>query len=200
MDRETSIYHAAVRLFEERGYHATSVQDLADAVGLQKASLYHYMSGKEDLLFRIVERTMAGYLSDLAEVGRTSGTGAECLQALVRRHVARVCEEAATLTILLRDAHGLTGEARERAIGLTDRYTEGVAEILRRGAADGSLRRDLDPAIAALFLLGALNWIHRWYRPGGRLAPPEIADRFWAFVCHGFLPPEGGRGDVRPPT
>jgi AcrR family transcriptional regulator len=191
LDREASIYDAAVRLFEERGYHATSIQDLADAVGLQKASLYHYISGKEDLLLRIVERTMAGYLADLTQAEAAPGTGAERLHALVRLHVARVCEEAATLTILLRDAHGLTGEARARAVALTDRYTDGVTRLLRQGAEDGSLRSDLDPPVAALFLLGALNWIHRWYRPGGRLSPSELADRFWALIAQGFLPPKG---------
>ncbi len=186
-DRKRTIYDTAVRLFKAQGYHATSVKEIADAVGLQKGSLYHYMSGKEDLLLEIARTAITAYLADLERVRREDGTGREMLSHLIRRHVERVTRDTDTITVLLREARSLSEKARSEIHGLTSRYTDGLAEIVEKGARDGSLAF-ADPALAALAILGALNWMTQWYVPGGRLDPARIAELIDALVLEGLRP------------
>jgi AcrR family transcriptional regulator len=190
--REAAIYSAAVRLFRDKGYHATSVQDLADAVGLQKASLYHYIRGKEDLLLRLTRDAIAGHLEDLAAAEVSGGTGRQRLVRLLFAHVRRICANSDLLTVLLREAHALSPPAQEEVRRLSARYQHGLAGVVVDGVQDGSLTV-ADPALAALALLGAVNWIHRWYRPEGRLSPDEIAAGMIDLFLHGLAPAPSAR-------
>lgn len=186
-DRKRTIFDTAVRLFKTKGYHATSVKEIADAVGLQKGSLYHYMTGKEDLLDEIARTAISAYLVDLRKVEEEGGSGREMLAHLVRRHVDRVTRDTDTITVLLREAHALSAKAKEEIHALTSRYTDGLVAILGRGVADGSLAC-ADPALAALAILGALNWMTQWYVPGGRLTPGRIAELLEALILEGLRP------------
>lgn len=186
-DRKRTIYDTAVRLFKTQGYHATSVKEIADAVGLQKGSLYHYMSGKEDLLFEIARTAIGAYLADLEVVNRAGGSGREMLSHLIRRHVERVTRDTDTITVLLREAQSLSAKARSEIHGLTSRYTDGLVTIVSAGVEDGSLSF-ADPALASLAILGALNWMTQWYVSGGRLTPCRIADLLDTLVLDGLRP------------
>jgi AcrR family transcriptional regulator len=189
--KEREILEAAVALFRDKGYHATSMQDIADAVGLQKGSLYHYIAGKEELLFRIAFETISHYNRLLETILASSLPAAEKLRRAVRAHVFMQTHDVGTVT-LLRDSGALRPEQREIIHGLTRRYAELVEALIGHGIADGDFRA-LDAKMAAFAILGACNWIHRWYAPNGRLRPDEIAGHFADFFLNGIAGAEAGR-------
>jgi AcrR family transcriptional regulator len=185
-ERSEEVYAAALRLFTEKGYHATSMQDIAAAVGLYKGSLYHYIGSKEDLLLEVFERAMGSLLTDVEKVvADNSICPSEQLRQLVHAHVTAVAANREALTVYLHDFRALAGEAFERVREQRERYRALVEHVIRRGVDSGELHAK-DVGIATLAVLGMCNWLVQWYRPGGRLRPAQIADRFTDLVLSGL--------------
>lgn len=165
---------AAIRLFHEKGFHATSMQDIADAVGLQKGSLYHYISSKEDLLTVIVHGAIAQYIGRLAEVKAMDLPVRQKLELAVRHHLTGIAENLSMLTIFLRESYALNPEQQTLIAEESARYNRMFEELYAEGVARGEMR-DLDPKLVTRTVLGACNWYYRWYRPDGALSIDEMA-------------------------
>jgi len=180
-NKQADILGAATRLFQQKGYHATSMQDIADAVGLQKGSLYHYISGKEDLLVVIIQDAIAQYNESLAEVKAMDLPVRERLELAVRYHLKGIADNLGMLTIFLRESYALN-EKQQRQISIESaRYNQMFEDLYREGIAAGQVR-DLDPKLVTRTVLGACNWFYRWYDPNGEKSLDELAD-FFSEVC-----------------
>jgi AcrR family transcriptional regulator len=122
-ERAEEVYSAALRLFHEKGYHATSMQDIAAAVGLYKGSLYHYIGSKEDLLVQVFERAMASLLADVERiVADASLPPRKQLQLVVQAHVSAVADNRDALTVYLYEFRALAGEALDKVRAQRERY------------------------------------------------------------------------------
>lgn len=176
-DRELAIRAAALRIFREKGYHAASMQDIADAVGLYKGSLYHYVSSKEELLIRLFEGRAEQVLREIDAVASGPGTPSERLRGSVRTYVLGVLRNLDSVHVYLREEQALPPWALQQVHreqrAMRDLFERVIGEGIREGEFVGS-----DPKLAALALLGMCTWVHRWYRPRGRLAETVIADDF----------------------
>jgi len=176
-EREKSIRAAALRIFRQKGYHAASMQNIADAVGLYKGSLYYYVSSKEELLVRLFEGRADQVLGDLRAITCGTGTCTERLHAMVRAYVLGVLRNLDSVRVYLREEHALPPAAL-RQVHAEQRTMRDLFEgVIGDGMRDGSFG-GTDPKLAALALLGMCTWVHRWYRPKGRLAETAIADDF----------------------
>jgi TetR/AcrR family transcriptional regulator, cholesterol catabolism regulator len=185
-DRGQEVYTAALRLFREKGYHATSMQDIAAAVGLYKGSLYHYIGGKEDLLVRVFERGMGTLLADVERIVADTSLGPRAqIREVVAAHVRAVADNLEALTVYLHEFRALEGGALERVRQQRERYTELVAEIIGRGVRRGEFVAP-DVGIATLAMIGMCNWMCQWYRPGGRLRASEIGRLFADLLLDGL--------------
>jgi TetR/AcrR family transcriptional regulator, cholesterol catabolism regulator len=185
-NRDEEVYAAALRLFTEKGYHATSMQDIAAAVGLYKGSLYHYIGGKEELLARVFERGMGSLLDEVeAIVADSSLAASRQLRLILRAHVAAVATNREALTVYLHEFRALAGEALDSVREQRERYRRLVEAVVERGVRSGEFGA-VDEAIATLGVLGMCNWIVQWYRPGGRLRPAQIADQFADILLRGL--------------
>ncbi|MCL6633833.1 MAG: TetR/AcrR family transcriptional regulator [Alicyclobacillus herbarius] len=190
-NKQKEIALAAVKLFEQKGYHATSVQDIADEVGLQKGSLYHYIHSKEDLLLQIAHQAITDFNQRLEQVLNSEMSAREKLVQAIENHLTVSISNLQTTTVLLREAFSL-GEPQHRVIqDLTDRYLNLWTQILIDGKESGEFTVE-EPKITALALLGACNWVYRWYRPEGALDAKEITKVFGDLFLHGLLA-DGGR-------
>lgn len=183
--REQEIRQAALRLFREKGYHATSIQDLARAVGLQKASLYYYFSTKEELLAGIAAEAITRYTGSLEQIATGPGSAREKLQAAIRNHLVTLAAHRDLVTIYLRDSYALTPEQQEPVRREGRRYVELFERIIREGIETGDFASE-DPKMAALAVVGACNWFYTWFDEGGRLSPEAIAERFAATFLDGL--------------
>ncbi len=176
---------AAINLFREKGYHATSMQDIADAVGLQKGSLYHYISSKEDLLVVIIHDALTQYNTRLAEVREMDLPARRRLELAVRNHLKGIAENLGLMTIFLRESYALSPEQQRMIDEESDRYNRMFEALFEEGVRSGELR-DLDPRLVTRTVLGACNWFYRWYKPEGNRSIDELADFFVDVLFNGI--------------
>jgi AcrR family transcriptional regulator len=194
-DRTAHIYRVAAGIMCKKGYEATSMNDIAEAVGLTKAGLYHYIRGKEDLLFQIMSFGMDMVDEDVIAPARRIGDPESRLRAVVERHCRRIMEQGGAVTILLEEMPALT-PAHQRVIRNRKRgYFELVRDTLGELSAEGSLR-ELDSTVAAFTLFGMILWTSRWYRHGGTLTPEQAAADLGEMAMNAVL--NGSRQDRLP--
>jgi AcrR family transcriptional regulator len=167
------------------------MQDIAEAVGLYKGSLYHYIGGKEDLLVRVFEHAMGSLLVDAERIVRDTSLAPRAqLRLLIQAHVCAVANNLDALTVYLHEFRALAGESLSRVRAQRERYRELVAIVVERGVRLGEFATQ-DVGIATLGLLGMCNWIVQWYRPDGRLGPAEVADQFADLITDGLTAQRG---------
>ncbi|HET8527643.1 MAG TPA: TetR/AcrR family transcriptional regulator [Gaiellaceae bacterium] len=188
--RRTELTRAAARLFAEKGYHGTSTADLAEALGVQKGSLYAHIESKADLLWEVAREGSEAFHAALDSVPE-EGSVVERIRAALRAHLRVVAEQLDVATVFTREWRYLEGERRERFVAERRRYEERFRALFREGRDRGDLRSDLDDATAALLALSAVNWAYTWLRAGSQT--DELADRFTALLLDGM------RGYATPP-
>jgi len=158
-----AVLAAAVELFNERGYEATSMEELAARLGITKSTIYHHVSGKEELLRMAVDRALDGLFAAARESTGRPGPAIDQLDYLVRRSVAVLVDRLPFVTLLLR-VRGNTPVER-RALARRREFDAVVIELVKQAQADGDVRPDLDPAVASRLLFGMINSTTEWYRP-----------------------------------
>jgi TetR/AcrR family transcriptional regulator, cholesterol catabolism regulator len=187
MPREQQVRAAALRLFRDKGYHATSMRDIAEAVGINKGSLYSYIRSKEDLLIPFFERAMGLLLVEIEAISADpSLTPTERLKRAIKAHILNVAEHHDILTVYLSEWRQLTADSLSTVRGQRERYAALFLAILEDGQRVGEFR-PIDARITALGMIGMCNYLFRWYRSDGRLAPEQIADVLTDLLLRGVV-------------
>jgi AcrR family transcriptional regulator len=168
-----SLTDVALRVFAERGYDGASMDDVARAAGITKASIYHHVSAKEEFLARGLRRALDALFAILEEERASEGEPSARLEYILGRVAETTLELLPELSVLFR-VRGNSPTERE-AIERRRRFDRIVAELISAGQKAGTVRRDVDPAITARLLFGLSNSVVEWYRPGGRAQADEIA-------------------------
>lgn len=180
------IFAEAVRIFKEKGYHATSMQNIADAVGLQKGSLYHYISSKEELLFKIFEHSSGALTRQLEEIVASTDAPTEKLQHAIDAHLTALCEQLDIYTVYLSERRALSGRNHAKVRAEAERAARLLEQIIQQGI-DHKNFRPVDAKMAAHAILGMCNWLYQWYSPDGRLTPQQIAEIFSDLTLDGLV-------------
>lgn len=176
---------AAVRLFRERGYHATSMQDLAEAVGVQRGSLYHYIEAKEDLLWEIMAHAMATLREGVGPAMQAALPASTRLRTAVAAHLRTAARIRDELTILHVELKSLSRRRREAMVAMRDEYERIFRALVRDGVAAGEFR-PVDEKAAVFAMLGACNWFTQWYNPAGSAGYESFADTFTGLFLDGL--------------
>ena len=181
--RRSELTREAARLFAEKGYHGTSIGDLADAMGVQKASLYHHIASKADLLWDVARDGAAAFHAALDGIDeRLPAT--EKLRLALRAHLRVVSEQLDVATVFVREWRYLDDARREEFLAERRRYEERIRALFRDGVEQSELRTDLDVNAAARLFLSAANWAYTWLQPGRDT--DDLADRFFALLVDGM--------------
>lgn len=182
--RREEILHAALRAFRERGYHATTLDDIAHRLGVRSTALYHYFPDKESILY-------ACHCESLAEVGRVleraeerCSSAADRLRCVIREH-ARVMTDSLEGSPFAFEVAALKPEHRAEVVAARDSYERALRQIISEGIATGEFR-PVDPKLAVFAILGAVNWIARWYVPDGPTHGSELGDHFAEHLVKGL--------------
>ncbi len=181
--RRSELTREAARLFAEKGYHGTSIGDLADAMGVQKASLYHHLASKADLLWDVARDGAAAFHAELDGIDERL-PAIEKLRLALRAHLRVVSEQLDIATVFVREWRYLEGERRDEFIAERRRYEERIRALFREGVEQSELRTDLDVGVAALVFLSAANWAYTWLQPGRDT--DDLADRFFELLVDGM--------------
>jgi AcrR family transcriptional regulator len=174
---------AAVRLFNERGYEATSMGDLAERLGITKSSIYHHVASKQELLRMAIDHALDGLFEAADEVRALKAPAIDRLELLIRRSVLVLAERLEFVTLLLR-VRGNTA-VEQRALLRRREFDARVTELVQLAQADGSVRPDVDPATAARLLFGMVKSLTEWYRPD-RGGAEALADTVIAIAFEGL--------------
>lgn len=177
--RRREIDEVASELFHANGYAGTSVRDIARALDIQGASLYAHVASKEDVLFSIVDRAASAFeaAAAAAEADTSAADPLERLAALVEAHVDVVTSDPERASVFVTEWRHLSADRRAAVAERRDAYERRFRATIGEGMSVGALRQT-DPAIAATFILTALNGIAGWYHPDGRLSADRIADHY----------------------
>jgi AcrR family transcriptional regulator len=176
----------AARQFADKGYHGTSIGDLAGALGLQKSSVYTHINGKEDLLVQIALDGSRTFHEGLDTLPAAAGA-AEKLRLGLRRHLRTVAGQLGVAVIWLHEWRHLTGSAREEFLAGRRRYEQRVRKLFDEAVASGDLVHDLDIKRATLIYLSVANWSYTWLRPEDPI--DSIADSIWESLVSSWRSP-----------
>jgi AcrR family transcriptional regulator len=172
--REDQLLEAASRLFNEQGYHNTSMQDLADALGLQKGSLYYYIESKSELLRRLLERATSLLAAGIDDIYAADLPPTDKLRWAVENHARAVMEHLDLVSVYLHEYRHLPPAQREKALAARKHYERVLMQIVEDGIAAGDFR-PVNVKVAVFGLLGTLNWTQEWYSPEGQNSAKQIA-------------------------
>jgi TetR/AcrR family transcriptional regulator, cholesterol catabolism regulator len=183
MSRKDELSREAARLFAAKGYHGTSVGDLAESLGVQKGSLYAHMQGKEDLLYETMRAGADAFHGALDSVPETAAP-AEKIRLALGAHLRVVAEQLEVATVFVQEWRYLEGGRLDEIAAERRRYEERIRDLFRDGVEGSELRTDLDVPTAALLFLSAANWAYTWLRPDGDTV--ALADRLFAALLDGM--------------
>lgn len=183
--REAELYATATRLFRQRGYHATSMQDLGEALGMNRGSLYHYISGKDELLWAILNRALDLLEARVLPLLDTVAPPVERLTAAIREHLRVAADHVDELSLIQIELRSLNPERQREIIHRRNAYENRWRGTIEAGIDDGSLR-PFDVRLAGIGILSACNWFTQWYRPDGPMSVDQIADAFGELFLGGL--------------
>ena len=169
-----SLLDVAVAVFIERGYEATSMDELAARLGVTKSAIYHHVPSKVELLRLALDRALDALFAVTSETGATTGPAIERLEYVVRGSVRVLAAELPFVTLLLR-LRGNT-EVERTALQRRREFDRVVTGLVRAAEHEGDVRTDVDPAVISRLLFGTVNSLSEWYRPGGDLSADDLAD------------------------
>ena len=175
--REAELRRAATRLFRERGFHATSMQDLAETLGMNRGSLYHYIESKDDLLWGIVSETMDRLRASVEPVLEGDGAAADRLRGAIAAHLAFAADHADEMSLVQVELRALPVPRREALVAERDAYEQRWRGVLEEAVRDGAVQ-PVDVRLTGIAILSACNWFTQWYRPDGALGVDDIATAF----------------------
>ena len=186
-ERLAGIYRTAAQIILRKGYDATSVNDIANALGMTKAGLYHYINGKKELLFNIMNFGLDELREEVVTPAQAIADMGARLRFIITSHAQLVTRGQGAITILVDEVMALT-PAQNRIITRRKReYFDRLREVLDQLKAEGRLQ-DVDTTVATFSLLGMINWLSRWFRRDGDLTEEQVAEEIAKIALQGLLP------------
>jgi AcrR family transcriptional regulator len=175
-NRERQVIDAAVEVFWSKGYSAASVQEVADLVGVQKGSLYHYISSKEELLFRIFEGSHEAAIRLMEDVRALDCGPVGRLREYLVRYIVNYVENFKVVGLYYREWRFIEGDGALKLRQRRRMYDTFISDLLTEALHEGEIPAEIDTKLATYFVMAAINGIADWYRPGGALSAREIAE------------------------
>lgn len=182
------VRRAAAVIMAEKGYQATTIRDIAEALGVRKATIHHHIGSKANLLFSLIEQLQLPGREIMQQVAAAEGDPRARLHLFVELTLSRIAENPIVSRILVHEFRYLEGEYLERATAIRSEYEQFLTALILEGQASGDFNAALDPVIAAINTLLMLNSLNEWYRPKGRYGLDKIIEAVAAMVLSGLSP------------
>lgn len=184
--RAAEVYRTAAKIILQKGYDATSVSDIADALGITKAGLYHYIKGKTELLFEIMRFGLEELEREVMVPAREIADPEERLRFVVATHASLVTRGDGAVTILVDEARALTPAQNRKVTKLKRAYLDYLRDTIVELREAGKLR-EVHPTVAAFNIIASINWLSRWYHADRELTADQIAEQIVDITLHGIL-------------
>jgi TetR/AcrR family transcriptional regulator, cholesterol catabolism regulator len=185
--RRLEILDTAAHLFRIKGYAGTSLQDVANAIGITKAAIYYHFQSKDDLLFEMHERIIRESLMRVRRIVAGHDSPAMKMQRILRSHIDTLLKNLDANVVFQRETGQLPADREDEIRHQEKEHDLLIRQVYSDGVRAGEFR-DFDPAVAVNLLLGACNATYRWYRPSGRVRPAEVVDLILDLLSGGYRP------------
>lgn len=185
--RRQELIDAAAKIFQDKGYEAASIQDVADALGILKGSVYYYIDSKEDLLFATIQEVHESALANTDKLRMLDEDPLTLIRLFIESHVKHVSANFVKATVFFHDFRSLDPERHDYIVKERDSYDLLLRDLVSRGQREGEICPDIDPKIATLAMLGMMNWTYQWYKVGGSMDPSEIGRQFADLALAGLV-------------
>ena len=185
MTRE-DILEAAAQVFRQKGFHGASMSDIAEAVNLRKASLYHHVSSKQEILIEILDRALQLLLEKISPITTQNISADKKLRLMIRQYLQILVENIDLATVLLFEHRALERRQHARHIPNRDKFESLWKDVIKEGVRRKLFKFD-DPSMVVRALLGLMNWTITWYRPDGEKTIEQVADDYSNLLLHGLL-------------
>ncbi len=173
-DKRQEVLSRAVTIFGSRGYRATSMNDIAAEVGLSKSALYHYFSGKEELLASVCEAVVRDNIAQARRIAIEGASPHVALRAMLVERVAYTCDNSRILQVFYEEDAELPSRLRARVTQCRREYQQVLTDLIEQGVAEGHFVLSTSPTIVANSFIGACNWAYKWYQPRGPSSSAEL--------------------------
>jgi AcrR family transcriptional regulator len=200
LNMKEEILGAAIRLFTRKGYVNTSMDDIAEAVGLTKGGLYHYVGKKEDLLTDIHDEFFDAFFARMSAAVESAANPQNKLRNWVRAHATIMRDYQGHIKVFFTEIDQLPEDTLKRMVERRDRVQGMLTEILAAGVEKGEIRGDVNPQITSFLILGMINWLYVWYRPEGAASIEAITGDILLLVLHGLSPAASADAEAPHPT
>jgi AcrR family transcriptional regulator len=188
-ERWETVLVAASDVFRRIGYGQATLEDVAQEVGISRATLYYYVGTKEELLIALLKGPIQQVTTSLEEVADRDIPAADKLAATLREYVRLLEEHPALFIFLSENVHlVMSGVEADEIRATADRYGHVLTEVIADGMSSGEFRSDIAPLVAVLGIIGMFNWMHRWFRPDGSRPLASIGDDFVSMALRGLQP------------
>jgi AcrR family transcriptional regulator len=184
--KRQAVLREAARAFRSKGYHQTSLEDVARALNVTKPALYYYFKSKEEILFQCHMLSLDLGERAMKEARAKKQANRDMLARFLGRYIELIAGELGDLA-MLSEVDALTGDYRREVLRRRRQFDRRFRELIARGVADGSIRQ-VDPKLAVFFFMGAVQTLTRWYDPEGPLAGPDVAEAFVDLLLEGLRP------------
>ena len=180
------ILDAAAQVFRQKGFHGASMADIADAVKLQKASLYHHVSSKQEILLALLDRALEMLFEQVDVVAKQPLPADEKLRQMVQVYLRLLAENSDLSSVLLFEHRSLQPDQHKRHIPNRDRFEALWRDVIQDGVQSGLFVCE-DVSLAARGLMGIMNWTLTWFRSNGSLSIEQVADQYTSMYLNGLL-------------
>ena len=186
LQKTEEIYRVIARLFAYRGYHSTSMREIARELGMNQSSLYHYFASKQDILFTLMNDAMDDVLAILEEISSTDLLPEDRLNRVLSFYTQYYAGDQERLILLINEMNSLNEEYRSILVRKQRRYVQLIKSILEELAAQGKIKQ-IDPAIATFAFFGMVHYTIKWYHKDGPVSLDQLADAFVEIFTKGVL-------------
>lgn len=180
------ILDAAAQVFRQKGFHGASMSDIAEALNVQKASLYHHVASKQEILLAVLERALGMLTNHIASIASQSIPADEKLRLMIRGYLGVLADHADLTSVLLFEHRSLDKKSHARHVPLRDNFEKLWRDVLDEGVAKKTFALS-DTGLATRAIMGTLNWTLTWYHPNGPKSIEQIADEYSDFILKGML-------------
>ncbi|OLO36345.1 hypothetical protein BTR23_15865 [Alkalihalophilus pseudofirmus] len=175
--KKKEIIRSAAKTLQEKGFHGTTMEEIAAQLLMTKGSLYHYFKNKEDLLYQCHKIILEISIKQIEEILETEQSNTNKIEAIIRFHINLAIEENAMFSLIDNPEHTFSKENFEKIRKRRSYYSRCIDKVLEQGVENGEFR-NIDIKMSRFIILGSLNWIQQWYNPQGNRSPEEISEYF----------------------
>jgi AcrR family transcriptional regulator len=198
-ERWSELIEVATDVFYAKGYDAASLQDIADRLGMLKGSLYYYIQSKEDLLYDVIRTVHSEGLANIESLAAGEGDPLERLRNVIIGPIDHECRNMTQTAVFLHELQSLSPERQTEIIGDEHAYRRVFVGLIEAAQQAGLIRAEVNPKLAALSVLGSVNWVYRWFAPGGEFTSHQIGEQFADQALRGLATP-GALAQLPPPS